>query len=113
MKYAILLTRADWEDHGPEQERMKNYGKIEQWWGDLARQGKIVGGHQLQPPATGKTVVLTNGSSSVVDGPFQDGGEALGGYGVVDVASLDEAVALCSKFPAPQTKIEIRPVVER
>lgn len=113
MKYVVMLTRGDWEDSAPEQERLAIYGEIGRWWGDLASQGKMVGGHQLQPPRTARTVVLSNGSSTVLDGHLVEAGEAIGGYGVLDVAGLDEAIALVRSFPAPRGKAEIRPVLER
>jgi hypothetical protein len=39
--------------------------------------------------------------------------ETIGGYGIVDVVDLDEALALVRTFPSPSGKVEIRPVVER
>ena len=46
------------------------------------------------------------------NGPFL-ASEAVGGHGIFDVASIDEAVALLRTFPAPSGKLEIRPVLER
>ncbi len=113
MKYVVMFTRGDWEDTAPEAERQRIYDEIGQWWGQLAGQGKIVGGHQLQPPQTATTVVFNNGRSTIVDGPFMEAKEAIGGYGVFDVADLDEALALVRTFPSPQNKAEVRPVLER
>jgi hypothetical protein len=39
--------------------------------------------------------------------------EAIGGYGIVDVADLDEAIAIGRSFPMPDGKVEVRPVVPR
>ena len=46
------------------------------------------------------------------NGPFL-ASQAVGGHGIFDVASIDEAVALLRTFPAPSGKLEIRPVLER
>lgn len=113
MKYVVMFTRGDWEDSAPEAERQRIYGEIGRWWGELASRGKIVGGHQLQPPETATTVVLSNGRSTIVDGPFMESKEGIGGYGVFDVTDLDEVIALVRTFPSPQSKAEVRPVLER
>ncbi|MGH7721800.1 MAG: YciI family protein [Candidatus Dormibacteria bacterium] len=113
MEYMVLLSRGEWEDNAPEDERNRTYQEIQQWWGRLAAEGKIVGGHQLQHPDTATTVVLRGGKSTVVDGPFMEAKEVIGGYGIFDVADLDEAIALVRTFPSPSGAVEIRPVVVR
>ena len=47
---------------------------------------------------------------TVTDGPFVEGKEMIGGYGVIDVPDLDAAIRLASSWPAPDT-LEIRPLV--
>lgn len=111
MQYVMMLTRGEWEDTAPAEDRGKIYAEIQKWWGGLAAQGKIVGGHQLQSPETATTVVLDGGRSQIVDGPFMEAKEVIGGYGVLDVADLDEAVAIVRTFPSPSGKVEIRPVI--
>ena len=113
MKYMVLFTRADWEDGAPEDERQQHYAEIGEWWGRLASQGKIVEGHQLQPAQTSTTVVLDHGQSTIIDGPFMEAKETIGGYGIFEVADLDEALALVRSFPSPTGKAEVRPVVQR
>ena len=113
MKYMVMLTRGEWEETAPEDERKRTYDTIGEWWGRQAGLGKIVEGHQLQPAHTATTVVLGRGGSKLIDGPFMEAKETIGGYAIVDVADLDEAVAIFRTFPAPGGKAEIRPVVER
>ena len=113
MKYMVMFTRAPWEDNAPAEVRQKAYDEIGEWWGRLAAAGKIVEGHQLQPADTATTVVLNGGHSTVIDGPFMEAKEAIGGYGIFDVADLDEAIALVRTFPSSDNKAEVRPVVER
>ena len=113
MKYVVLLTRAEWEDTVPEAERQKRYAAIGEWWGRQVAQGKMVGGHQLQPPETATTVVFNSGGSQLIDGPYMEAKEAIGGYGILDVADLDEALAIVRSFPSVNSKAEIRPVIER
>jgi hypothetical protein len=114
MKYVVMLTRGAWEESGSEEERHQAYATIGEWWGGQVAQGKIVGGHQLQEPHTATTVVYGGaGTSTLVDGPFMEAKESIGGYAVIDVANLDEAIAIWRTFPSRDSKAEIRPVVER
>lgn len=86
---------------------------IGEWWGRLRAEGKMVDGNQLQPPGTATTVVLEGGRSVLMDRPLMEAKEAIGGYGILDVADLDEAVGIARTLPVPDGKIEVRPVVER
>lgn len=114
MKYVVMLTRAAWEDEAPEEVRRSHYGEIMEWWGRQAAAGKLVGGHQLEPPHTATTVVLgDDGSSRLIDGPYLEAKESIGGYGVLEAADLDEAIRIFRSFPSPGTKAEIRPILER
>jgi hypothetical protein len=113
MKYVLLLTRGAWQEDGSEDERAEVFGGIMEWFGRHGADGTIVEANQLQPPQTATTVVLDHGSSTLVDRPLLEAKEAIGGYAIVDVADLDAALALAKTFPAPDGKVEVRPVVER
>jgi hypothetical protein len=58
-------------------------------------------------------VVLDRGRSGLIDRPLLEAKEAIGGYAVVDLPDLDSALELARSFPAPDGKVEVRPVVER
>jgi hypothetical protein len=113
MKYMVMFTRGEWEDTAPEAELQRTFAEIREWWASHVAQGKIVEGHQLQPPHTATTVVLDRGESKLIDGPFMEAKETIGGYAIVDVADLDEAIVIFRTFPSPAGKAEIRPVVQR
>ncbi|MDQ6898837.1 MAG: YciI family protein [Candidatus Dormibacteraeota bacterium] len=114
MKYMLLLTRGEWEDSAPAEEQQRIYAEIGEWWAKLASEGKMVGGHQLQPPHTATTLVLNaRREATVVDGPFMEAKESVGGYGILEAADLDEAMAIARTFPSPSSKVEVRPVLER
>jgi hypothetical protein len=81
---------------------------------ELAKSGKLKSGDELQPVATAKTVSLMGGKHSVIDGPFADTKEALGGYYLIEAESIDEAVTWAAKCPgARYGRVEVRPVVMR
>ena len=113
MKYMLLLTRGEWQETAPAEECDRVYGQIGEWWGRLTAEGKLVGGHQLQPPDTATTVVLERGKSILVDRPLMEAKEAIGGYGILEAADLDEAIAVARTFPVPDGRVEVRAVVER
>lgn len=74
--------------------------------------GIVVSGNGLQPPEMGTTVRLRGGKRQVQDGPFADTKEHLGGYFIVEVASLDEALGWAERAPcAAAGSTEVRPVL--
>jgi len=111
MKYVMLIADETgfWESLS-EEKRNETFGRIGQWWGELSQKGTIVGGHQLQPPQTATTVKVHGGKSEVANGPLNTK-EALGGYGILEVANLDEAIAIVKSWPG-DARVELRPVVE-
>lgn len=114
MKYMMLIAGSEdaWSAMSPEEEgRVMN--EIFGWWGEQTAAGRIVEGHQLQPTSTATTIRPNGpGGPTVTDGPYIDAKEVVGGYGILDVANLDEAIAVASGWPGPDV-IEIRPVVVR
>jgi hypothetical protein len=66
--------------------------------GDYIKQGKFIDGAGLKSSHKGKRVQLRGGKLSVVDGPFTESKELVGGYAIVDVESDEEALDLATKF---------------
>jgi hypothetical protein len=78
---------------------------------ELRGQGALLESQQLEAPSTAKTVRVRNGRTTVVDGPFAETKEMLGGYNIIEAPSLDEAVRIASEFPWTETGcVEIRPI---
>jgi hypothetical protein len=78
----------------------------------LRDSGAFVGGDPLQPTSDATTVRVRNGEQLVTDGPFAETKEQLGGYYIVEAASLDEAIEHAAKIPgARKGSIEVRPVM--
>ena len=72
----------------------------------------LVAGDGLYPTATATTVRVRDGERTVTDGPFAETKEQLGGFYVLDVKDLDEAIEWAAKIPGAQFgSIEIRPVM--
>lgn len=78
---------------------------------ELRAQGKLLQSMQLEAPVTGRTVRIRGGKASVVDGPFAETKEILGGFNLIEAVDLDEAVRIAAEFPWAETgSIEVRPV---
>lgn len=78
----------------------------------LGQSGTVVSGAGLEVPATATTVRVRDGVRHVQDGPYPDSKEQLGGYFVIDVAGLDEALAWAARAPsASYASVEVRPVM--
>jgi len=115
MQYLLLIygEESRWASLSPEQiaEEMGAYFAYTE---ELAKSGKLVLGQELQPVATAKTVSAMDGKHSVVDGPFADTRETLGGFYLIEAETHDDAVAWAAKCPgARHGRIEVRPVVMR
>src|SRR5215813_4571623 len=77
----------------------------------LTNAGVLTGSKRLQPTSAATTVRVTNGKPQVLDGPYADSKEQLGGYFMIDVADLDAALAWAARCPgASHGIVEVRPV---
>jgi hypothetical protein len=76
--------------------------------------GVYVGGSPLQPPASASTVRLQDGRRQVQDGPLADTREQLGGFILLEVPELNDALAWAARCPAAEYgAMEVRPVDPR
>jgi len=99
----------------PEDKAGAVYGEVMAWWEKHSQAGTIVNGAKLQQVTTATTVRFKGDKAVVSDGPFVEAKEVLGGYGLVEVADFEEALALAKSWPALQVdgeSVEIRPVDE-
>jgi hypothetical protein len=113
MKYAftIYTDESQRESATPEQTEAvsKAYGEVTQ---EMNEKGVFVAGDGLYPTSTATTVQVRDGDRKVTDGPFAETKEQLGGFYVLDVKDLDEALDWAAKIPGAQFgSIEIRPVL--
>lgn len=77
----------------------------------LHAKGQFVSAAPLQPPETATCVRIRDGSRVVVDGPFSETKEQLGGYFLIRVANLDDAIAIAARIPGSRRgTAEIRPL---
>ena len=78
---------------------------------ELRTEGQLIESQMLESPRTAKSVRIRNGRLTVMDGPFAETKEVLGGFNLIEADSMEEAVRIASSFPWTQTgSVEVRPV---
>jgi len=115
MKYILLIhdDPAVWAKFS-ESERTNIMGEYGRFSEEIRSGGHFVGGAQLQPTTAATSVRVRDGKRLVVDGPFAETREQLGGYYLVDVPNLDQAIAIAARIPSARFgTVEVRPLVER
>ena len=118
MKYLLLIygdeaaMEASMAGMTPEQQAAQT--KVWFDYGDwLAEKGWLVVGDALQATSTATVVRAPDGKPVITDGPFAETKEQLGGYYLLDVANVDEAIEAGARCPgATFGTIELRPIQE-
>jgi hypothetical protein len=118
MKYVLMYTnRPDLDASIPAERREEVYNAVYGWF-TKHEQAFSDAGAELQEASTATTVkspAEPGGEPVVVDGPFSEAKENIGGFSVIDVPDLDAALAMVKEWPSldfPGVAIEIRPIVE-
>ena len=96
----------------PSQEELAAMGAFNE---ELVNAGIMLAGEGLKRSAEGKRVILTPDDTSVVDGPFAETKELIGGFWILQVKSMDEALEWMKRCPKPTTGeavVELRAVFE-
>jgi hypothetical protein len=77
----------------------------------MKKAGVIVGADRLHPTTSATTVRVANGKTTVLDGPYAETKQQVGGYYIVDVPDLDAALSWAARCPgASQGAVEVRPI---
>jgi hypothetical protein len=113
MKFMLLLwgDESQWADMSEEQiaadmERWNDYTN------QLTAAGALVSGEGLQASADSRTLRIEDGERVVTDGPFAETKEQLGGFYVIECASIEEALDWAAKVPSAEYgATEVRPVL--
>jgi len=115
MQYLLLLYANEhgWDALTPAQQQ-QGAAAYKAYTEALQKSGALKGSNRLQPTSTATTVRNENGKAQVLDGPYADSKEQLGGYYLIEAADLDAAIAWANRCPgAGHGTIEVRPVWEK
>jgi hypothetical protein len=78
---------------------------------ELRTNGTLLDSQMLDDPATARSVRVRKGRTTIVDGPFAESKEILGGYNIIEARDMDEAVRIAQEFPWSSTGcVEVRPI---
>ena len=112
MQYLLMLYSDEslWTKMTTEQQ-LQGYAAYRAYREALQSAGVLAGSNRLRPAETATTVRTTNNKLQVLDGPFIDSKESLGGYFMIDVPDLDAALSWAAKCPgAAHGVIEVRAI---
>lgn len=112
MQYLLLLhaEEAMFEKMTPEQQQ-QGAAAYMAYTEALKKAGAHVGSNRLRFTDTATTVRVVDGKTQVLDGPYPDSKEQLGGYYLIDVADMDAALSWAARCPgASHGVIEVRPI---
>jgi hypothetical protein len=111
MKYMLLIYMN--EQAMNDSERQHCYVESAALTRDLHAHGQYVSASPLEAVSTATSVRVREGKRLVTDGPFAETHEQLGGFYIIDVKDLDEAISVAARVPpACKGTVEIRPVME-
>ena len=111
MKYLLAFVRDQDRMYGNAEDTKAGMAAWNEFNREAAEAGVIVANEALELPETAKTVRVTEDSHTITDGPFAETKEQLGGFCLIDVEGLDEAIAWAKKVPLrPDSSIEVRAV---
>lgn len=111
MKYAILVYESADQFAAREDDRGQSYWAAHTAYSAMLG-AAVRGGACLAGPATATTVRVRSGARQLVDGPFAETKEQLGGLYVVEAESLDQALAWAARCPSvTEASVEVRPLI--
>lgn len=96
-------------------DKEKMYAAMGKYNEELVKAGVMLAGEGLHPTSKGKRVVFGKGAPRVIDGPFTEAKEVIGGFWLWQVKNMDEALEWARRCPSEQnfeSNLELRPVYE-
>ena len=116
MKYMMFIKHT--EDYQGKTPPPELYAAMGEFVEAAEKSGQMLDGAGLKPTAHGTRVRLAGGTISILDGPFTESKEIVGGYALMDLPSEEEALALARKFmelhqthwPEFEGECEMRPL---
>lgn len=111
MRYLLMISADESRsDEAVSEEGLREFAR---WMDDLVDRGVIRAHEGLHPSPTATTVRVRGDEVLLTDGPFIEAKDQIGGFAIIDVADLDEAIEIAAGHPACRFgQVEIRPVLE-
>lgn len=112
MQYLLMLFASEtgW-DQLPDAQKAQGIAAYQAYTEALVKAGALVSSNRLRPAATATTVRTVGDKTQVLDGPYSDSKEQIGGYYLIDVPDLNAALSWAARCPGAQHgSVEVRPV---
>lgn len=109
MRFMMLVKATQDSETGklPSSEELGAMGKFNE---ELVKSGILLAGEGLHPSSKGARVTFSNKQTQVTDGPFAETKELVAGFWIIEVKSMEEAIAWARRVPFKDGEIEIRRV---
>jgi hypothetical protein len=95
MRFLSIYAKAEESNHPPSQEEIAKMGKLIE---EGMKAGWLIGTEGCLPTALGAKIRSSQGKITVVDGPFTEAKEIVGGFALLNAASKEEAIQLTKNF---------------
>ena len=105
----FMYPQIDESDWNPSAEAVEAMGRYNQ---ELRNAGMLLALDGLRPPSDGASVVFEGSEARVVDGPFAEAKEVIGGYWIIQARSTEEALEWAQRCPGENCRVEVRPIFE-
>ena len=111
MRFMVIVKANQDSEAGtlPNEKELAEMGKFNE---ELVKAGVMLAGEGLAPSSEGKRVAFGDGDGRVIDGPFAEAKELVGGFWIWQVSSMDEAVEWLKRAPFTEGEVEIRRIQE-
>jgi hypothetical protein len=111
MRYLLMISADESQvEEVPNEEGMKAFTA---WMDDLVERGVLRAHEGLQPSRTATTVRVRGDEVLLTDGPYIEAKDQIGGFALIEVDDLDEAIQIAAGHPACSVgQVEIRPLRE-
>ncbi|HET7444712.1 MAG TPA: YciI family protein [Solirubrobacterales bacterium] len=100
------ISEEDWKPSADDMEAMSRYNI------ELREAGMLLALDGLRPPSDGASVVFEGREARVVDGPFAEAKEVVGGYWIIQADSTEEVLEWAQRCPGVDCRVEVRPIWE-
>jgi hypothetical protein len=112
----MVIRKADAETEAEDTPTPELIAAMGNYMEEMAKAGVLLSGDGLQPSRKGARIHFHGGKPTVVDGPFAEAKELVAGFSIIEVASKEEAIAWCKKWPPldghGEVVLEIRQIYE-
>jgi len=112
MRVMVLIKATEESEAGvmPSQELLTQMGNFNE---ELVKAGVMLAGDGLHPSSKGVRVAFSGAERKVIDGPFAETKEQLGGFYLIEARDLNDAIQVASKIPSARLgSVEVRPIRE-